>query len=267
MIDFVEIANRIMEEAVAWFPRLTGGLSLLLLGWLCAVFIRFLAHRLFRGLRHIVTKRFSGLAANTLPLLTRAEMIFPIILYWFILLFFAAAAVEAIGLPILTAGLGQIINYIPRIFLALIIIFGGWWAGAALGNFTARALENFPHRAMAGRLAQVFIIVFSIVLAINQVGVDLSFLTTVTSVILAGLLFAAALAFGLGARDLVSNVLSAHYVRKMYRPGQEVEVAAVRGTIVEITDTFVLIESANGRVAIPAKVFVESISICPKKNP
>ena len=103
MIDLLEVFSPIREAVVDWFPCLTGGVGLLILGWLCAVVARFLTRRLFRGLQRIVPKRFAGFEASTRRLLTRAEAVFPIVLFWFILLFFAAAAAETVGLPILTA--------------------------------------------------------------------------------------------------------------------------------------------------------------------
>ena len=119
---------------------------------------------------------------------------------------------------------------------------------------------------MVGRLVHVSLIVVSAVVAINQLGVDLTFITTVTAIVLAGLLIAAALAFGMGARELVSNVLSAHFVQKIYHVGYEIEIAGIRGTIVEITETHIIVESPDDRIAVPARLFASSISTIRKSG-
>ena len=260
MIDLLEATERVKEAAVDWLPRLAGGIGLLILGWLCAIIVRFLMRRLLRGLQSIVPKRFSAFEASTLRTFSRAETVFPVVLYWFILLFFAAAAAETMGLPILTAWIAQVISYLPKIFMALVIVFGGFWGGSAAGNLTTRALGRLPHASMFGRLTQISLVILSAVLAINQLGIDLTFLTTLTGIVLAGLLLAAALAFGLGARDLVGNILASHYVQKIYGVGQEIDIEGVSGTIVEITDTFVMMDTPQGRVTVPAKLFAQSKS-------
>ncbi len=76
---------------------------------------------------------------------------------------------------------------------------------------------------------------------------------TVGSVLAAG-----GLAFALGARSAVANIVAARYVNQLCRPGQEVRIDEIRGTVVELTSTAVVIEMAEGRVIVPAARFHES---------
>jgi small-conductance mechanosensitive channel len=76
----------------------------------------------------------------------------------------------------------------------------------------------------------------------------------------AALLFGAALAFGLGAKTAVSNILATFYVRKMYKVGDQVKIDDIQGKIAKIDDTSVVIDTQAGQVIVPAKNFSESKS-------
>jgi small-conductance mechanosensitive channel len=79
--------------------------------------------------------------------------------------------------------------------------------------------------------------------------------------VIGAIIGAAALAFGLGSRTAVSNIIAAHYLRQIYRVGHTVKVGNVHGKILEITPTAVIIEESDGRVLVPAKEFSEGISV------
>jgi small-conductance mechanosensitive channel len=111
-----------------------------------------------------------------------------------------------------------------------------------------------------GRGTQIAIIIAAVITAVDQIGIDSRFLTGAILVVLATFLGGSALAFGLGARSAVSNIIAVHYVRQSYRVGQRVRLAEQEGTIREITATAIVLETAGGRVFVPAKEFTEKQS-------
>lgn len=95
-------------------------------------------------------------------------------------------------------------------------------------------------------------------IAVDQLGVDIAFLTNLFIIILSSILFGAALAFGLGARTSISNILGSYYVRKSYELGSKIKLEDLEGTIVKINDHSIALETKSGTVLIPAKDFSES---------
>jgi len=74
--------------------------------------------------------------------------------------------------------------------------------------------------------------------------------------IVAGTLFGGtALAFGLGARSAVRDLLAVYYASKNYRPGQTVRFGNLQGRIVEFTGTAIVLQAADGRVVVPGSDF------------
>ena len=120
--------------------------------------------------------------------------------------------------------------------------------------------------AMLGRIVNYTILVISIIIAINQVGIDISFLTSLTYILVGALLFGAALAFGIGAKASVSNILASHYITRNYTEGNLIRIGEYEGRIIKISSTSVFLETESGQVIIPAKEFSEQKSILIKKR-
>ena len=55
--------------------------------------------------------------------------------------------------------------------------------------------------------------------------------------------------------------MASHYVRKVYRPGLRVRVQGLEGEILEMTQVAVMVETAEGEASIPARAFLETVSL------
>lgn len=98
------------------------------------------------------------------------------------------------------------------------------------------------------------------VMALEQLGIQGRVMEMVLAVTLGTTLAAGGLAFALGARSAVANIVAARYVAQVCAVGQEIELDGIRGSIVELTSTAVIVKAAEGRVVIPAGRFHEG---CP----
>jgi small-conductance mechanosensitive channel len=100
----------------------------------------------------------------------------------------------------------------------------------------------------------------AVLVAVNGLGIDLTVLNVALGVVLGATFGGVALAFGLGARTAVSNIIGSHYLRQIVRVGQTVRLGAVQGEVEAITPTAVVLKNADGRVIVPAKEFSEAVS-------
>ena len=153
-------------------------------------------------------------------------------------------------------------NYLPQVAAAAIVIVLGVLAGsfARIAVTQAASSAEVEFAAPLGSLAQIAIIAISGVVAVDQLGLEISFLVIAVSIALAAGLGGAALAFGLGAQTTVSNIVATHYLAQTYRVGQRVRVGDHEGRIAEMLPTAVILETGDGRVHVPAKEFSEQIS-------
>lgn len=223
----------------------------LVIGFLLAVLARRLTQTFVKR-----SSRWVGFLSRSdrSPDTRRLQTALGTIVYWSILLFFIMAATETLGLPVVTSWLAEVANYVPRIVASIMIV--------ALGSVVARVARQLVTKAATsarapgadrmGRAAEVALFIAAGLVALEQLGIEVSFLKITLLILLAAVLGGAAIAFGLGGRQLVANVLSSHYIQKTYQVGQTIRFQRLQGRIVRITDIAVIIESADGEVVVPA---------------
>jgi hypothetical protein len=197
--------------------------------------------------------------AMSVPHFDRVEKAVGGAVYWLVVVCSVMAATETLGLPVVTAWLSGVATFLPRVAVAIVIV--------ALGTVAARITRhvvtstasgaNVSSSERLGRVTELALLLGTALVAIEQLGIEISFLKATLLILFAGLLLGASLAFGFGGRDLVANILSAHYVHRLYQVGQVVRIDGVEGRIVKIAETSVILECAEGDVSIPARVFAD----------
>ena len=251
-------------ELIGWLraqqPRLLGAAALLAIGWILALLTRILAARLTQALGKMVP---GGILRRGLPPPTIARQVSDLvglIVFWGVLLFFVAAAADTLGAPVLSTSLTGIGYYLPRLLGALLIVVLGLVVGnlAREGVTAAASAAGAPFAAAVGQTVRAAILTAAGLIAVAELGVDITLLTAIISVTLLAMLGAFAVAFGLGARTVMSNIIGAHYLRQTFEVGHHVRMGAIEGTISEITATAVLVRVPEGEVVIPANQFSET---------
>ena len=235
---------------------------LLGVGVLLAILLRILAVRTVSAIERAVPGRSFRTSFGGLMRERAASDIVGAVVFWAVLLFFVANAATALGLGLLTAVVGSLSEFVPRVLAAVLIVV----AGLVLGNVARGAVTATAARAGTtfgpglGQIIRIAIIIAAVLIAVAGLGVEIALLTAIFSVSLAALLGGFALAFGLGARTAISNIIGSHYLRQTFEVGQTVRIGGVEGTIVEFTGNAVVLEVPEGRVIVPAKQFGEMTS-------
>ena len=93
--------------------------------------------------------------------------------------------------------------------------------------------------------------VFVIALALDALGVNTSILVTVIPLLLAAFGLAQGQALGLGARNVVVNILASHDVREYFAIGQLLVHDGVRGAICQIGSVYTIMTTDEGSLLIP----------------
>ena len=260
-----------LQAVMAFLPRLAVALGLALSGGLAAWLLRLVSvhflrgwgSRLAGGIGRLFRSRDAEREVRGAALGRPVAAAVGSIVFWLVFLFFLAAATESLGLPVISAWISGVAAYLPRLLVgALIVILGLLAGGIAHTALAATAASaGFAYADALGRLAQAMIVMASVIVAFDQLGVAMTFLTVLAGIVTGALLGGAALAFGLGARTAVANIIAAHYLIKTYRVGHRVRIGEHEGRIVDITPTTVVIATAEGQAVVPAKEFSERASV------
>jgi small-conductance mechanosensitive channel len=136
-------------------------------------------------------------------------------------------------------------------------------AGAVLGSLARQRVERTAYqmdlRGPLAPAAQWFVMGVFAILALAQLGIPTGILTVLAAVAAAGVALTAALAFGLGGRELARDVSAGRYVGSAFSVGQEITIRGHRGQIVAIEGASTVLGTENGAsVRIPNHLFLES---------
>ncbi|MGB7951428.1 MAG: hypothetical protein WCH75_27405 [Candidatus Binatia bacterium] len=253
----------LVQRTSGYLPNVLGAIALLIGGWILARIVRFACIRLISGLDGLLRRHGMERLLVRVGLERPVSELLGSILYWLIFLVFFTAATETLGLPVVATWLGGLSTYLPRILVAVLILLGGFLVGSLARDAvaSAAAAAGISYDVLLGRVVYVAIVLVAVVTGIDQIGIESRFLTMTIAIAVGSMVGAAALAFGLGARTAVSNIIAVHYLRQIYRVGHSVRIGEAQGKISEITNTAVILENANDRVVVPAKEFSEKTSV------
>ena len=256
--DIDQSMSEIGQWLVANQSRLLSAVALLAIGLLLAFLLRMVAVRIVAAFERAAPGRelrtsFAGVVRER-----RISEIVGSVVSWGVLLFFVATAANVLGLALLNTIVASLSQFVPRVLVAVLILV----AGLVLGNLARATLASTAGAATVfgaglGQLVRIAIVTAAVLIAVAELGVDIALLTAIFSVALAALLGGFALAFGLGARTAIGNIIGSHYLRQTFEIGQTVRIGGIEGRIAALTATAVILEGPNGRTIVPAKQFGE----------
>lgn len=131
------------------------------------------------------------------------------LVYWLILLVFLVSAANVVELTVLSELLQKFVLFIPKLIGAVLVLAGGLLFGHFLGEIVLNATTaNKIQGAMAlSKVMQFVVIVFAAIMALEQIGIDTTILTSSIQIILAAVGLGFAIAFGLGGRDVAAEMI------------------------------------------------------------
>jgi small-conductance mechanosensitive channel len=263
---FEELFSSFKQNIGEILPRIVGGIVIILVGHFVARLFSALITRLLKKLGQLVPdQKYENRLKH--PKIVRSSDLIGKIIYWIVLFLFITAATEMLGLPIVTTWLSGIASYLPKMLIAALIIVSGMIGGMLLRDIiTAAVSANIAYGNILGKLTQYAIVIISVFIAIDHIGVEITFLTSMVLIISGAVFFGSALAFGLGARPFVSNILASYYLQKIYKVGQVIRLGEIKGKIIQITPIAVIVETSEGQIYVPAKMFDEMITLLSKEE-
>jgi hypothetical protein len=189
------------SQMIYFLPKLLSAVVILaaglLLAWGCAVVVRRVSHALgidrFFAKHQVATK-----AANQHRISYGAGRI----TYWVVALVTFVAALDALEISSVTAGLERVIGYLPSLFAAGLLCLGGYLGGQAVYH----SAEKRAHGQMWPKVARGAIFTLAGFMAIQQLHIAVSIVTTLFAFVVGGIAIAFSISFGLGNRELAGRV-------------------------------------------------------------
>ena len=214
----IEPLRGTLQEVGAFVPRLGVALAVLVVGWLLAKAFRLGVVKALRAVNfHILTERagIDGFLQQGGTDTDTTDWI-GVIAYALVLLASLIIAFNSLGLTQVTDLLGKAMLFVPRLLVALlVVVFGSYFA-----RFVGNAVQGYFRKTgisdaeVLGRVVQYAVLTFVVLLAVDPLDIGGGLIQQTFLILLAGVVLALALAFGLGARERAAELLERWFPRK-----------------------------------------------------
>lgn len=208
-------ANEFWEAVGSFLPSLVGAILLILLGALVAKLAEKLVRKAFKTINigQLQKNKAVKKTLDETELNIDVANLVARITFWVVIIIFALAATEVLGLNALRDTMQDLLAYLPSV-LAAVIVLTVTIAGARLLRDALLAGLRRMSVDFAKPVASVsyyVVLVFGVLMAVNQLGFDTTILSNNITIIVAGIVFALSLAFGLGGKDVAGRIVEQMY--------------------------------------------------------
>lgn len=210
-------------------PRIIGFAVVLIVGWIISSLFARGVEALLHAVKFNDLARRSGFAdfVHKMGVKDDASGVIAGVVKWFVRLITLVVAFDTLGLPAVSNVLQQLLLWLPNLVVALVVLVLGGLAAKALSQLVrgASAEAGFTNPDLLATVTRVAVWGFTIVVAINQLGIATTLINTLLVGLVGALALAFGLAFGLGGRDRAAQILE-RAGRNMENVGPKLERAA-----------------------------------------
>ncbi len=203
-----ESASRVLAGLASILPGAAALVLALIVAVLLAVSVRWLIWRVLRAMRfddRLETLGFSPVAEWS-PAKSPALLVARFA-YWVVILLGLLIGLAAIDANQMSAMMGRVLFYLPNVFVAVILVL----LGGVLARFLARTvlIGAVNMQIQSARLLSAgvkwMILVLAVAMALDHLSIGGDVLKLAFAILFGGIVFAMALAVGLGSKEMVSR--------------------------------------------------------------
>lgn len=261
-----ETLQNVFKTLIEYIPNILGAILILFLGWLANKIISFVLKRVFKVIKidelsnKVNEKSLLGNEINNIDfskiILTFVKVI--LFLIAIILVF------DVLELQVISSEISNLLRYLPRLLSALVLFTIGLYIANFIKNALNKLFDSFD--LIGGNIIgnMVFYVIITIisVAALNQAGVNTSIISNNLTIILCIALASIGLAFGLGSKEIIRDLLKSYYARKKYMIGQKVIIKNITGTIESIDNISITIKTEKSKHILPiSEVFSNDVEV------
>ncbi len=265
--DFTSVFMDLLKGFASGIPKFLTALIIILVGYIVAKIVKRVLHK---GLETVGIDKI-GEKLNEIELVSKASIeikfskILAQIAYYIILIFFLMAATSALEMPAVSDLMQNIIEFIPNLIVAGIILVIGFLFSEMMRTIVHTALTSFgiPSARLISSFLFYFLLVNIVVSALAQAQIDTDFLGQNISILIGGIVLAFSIGYGLASKSTMANFIGSMYMRGKVNIGDKVHLDGVIGTVVNLDKSALTIEKESGaRVYIPLSLLTtEKIEI------
>jgi small-conductance mechanosensitive channel len=211
-MDMLQSVQNALSTFLGYIPQLIGAIIILVIGYIVARVLQAVVARVLQAIgfdrwmeRGGIKQFFDRAQTRETPATVLGRLGF-----WFVFIIAITMAADALGIRQVSEVLSQLIAYIPSIIAAILILV----LAALLANFLAGIVRGAIGSELLANIARYAIIVYAAFAAITELGIAVQLTAPTFLIILGAVALAAAIAFGLGSREVAKDIVEKAYERR-----------------------------------------------------
>jgi hypothetical protein len=217
MSELAQTAHELARGFAQYLPRLIVMLIIALVGWLIAYLFKAIARSILRLTKFAKLSDNAGatqlLKQAALPSSTELVSRF---VFWIAWIGFILLGVSALGIGGFEEHVSRFFLFLPRLFVALVILFFGMLAAGFFSRATLLAAVNANSRSprLLSLAVRLILIIFTISMVFEELGIAEETIMMAFGIGFGAIMLGFALAFGLGGKELAREFLERRLTRE-----------------------------------------------------
>jgi hypothetical protein len=208
--ELTQAVQGFVREFARFLPRLIVLIIIAFAGWVVASILKLIARSILRLIKFDRLSENAGasqlLAKAALP--SSSELLSRFI-FWVAWLGFILLGVSVLGIFGLQEQIAHFFLFLPRLFVALFLMFFGLLAASFFSRATLLAAVNgnLPAPRLLSTAVRVIIIVFVVSMVFEELGIAEQTVRVAFGIAFGAIMLGLAIAFGTGGKDLARQFL------------------------------------------------------------
>jgi small-conductance mechanosensitive channel len=211
VLSISDSIERGFDTFFEWLPALVGAIVVLIIGYFIAKFVgKLIATLLERA--GFDRSMHSGPAGEWVSKVSASPSgLIGRIAFWVLFLAFVSIAASVLGIAAVSAFVAAIWSYIPNVIAALAIFLVAGAIAAGIATLATRLMGDTPTGRVIATAAPILVMTIATFMILEQLKIAHDIVVTTYTLVLGSIALAAALAFGLGGRDVAGRMLEGAY--------------------------------------------------------
>jgi len=209
------------QHALTSLSNLIGMLVLIIFGLILGWIAKEILYRVLRALRfdRLCDRLGVGQVVERTGMARSSSYLAGQIVQGLIILATLLAGLNELGTPLTRNLVDRFFLYLPHLLASLLVLIGGALVSRFLGRSVLIAAVNaqMPSARLLSGLTRFFVMALTVVAALDELGISRTTIIVTFAILLGGVVTAAAIAIGLGARDVARDLLQSQF-RPKVRP-------------------------------------------------
>ncbi len=236
-----------LDQTILYGPKVIAAIAVVVAGYVVARLIGKVLVKVSEKLGLQIAAERSGLAQSMqhMGIERNVPTILGTIVFWLLMCVFFMAAFNILGLTAVSIAISSVVQYVPNLLVAAVIVVVGLFAATFLRGVIATSTDRLgiSYAEYLANGCYYALALLTFILAFQNLGITFPLFNYAILIVLGGLALGFGLALGLGGRDVMAGILAGYYLRQRLAAGDSVEVAGLQGTVREVGPVATVIDT------------------------